>query len=46
MIYKVSERPGRGRYVCIFCGDDVFLENDDDTLPPCASCEMGEFRKG
>ena len=45
MIYKVSERPGQGRYVFLNCGESVLIY-DDDTLPPCVICEEGEFRKG
>lgn len=35
MVYKCGETPGKGRYVCIKCGEDLFLDDDSDELPPC-----------
>ncbi|MFQ5887385.1 MAG: hypothetical protein ACE5HY_01675 [Candidatus Hydrothermarchaeales archaeon] len=45
MPYKVSETPGSGRYECLSCGYEIYLEFDHDLLPPCAKCERGEFIK-
>ena len=45
MTYKCGEKPGKGWYVCIACGEDLYLDQDTDTLPPCAKCEKCEFRK-
>jgi len=39
-----GEKPGKGRYVCINCGQVVILDNDDDVLPPCPKCDGTEFR--
>ncbi len=47
MIYKCGEKPGAGRYVCTneVCGEDLYLDDDTDTLPPCAICEGCEFKR-
>ena len=45
MVYKCGEKPGKGRYVCTNCGEDLNLNDDTDTLPPCTNCEECEFRK-
>jgi len=45
MIYRVSEKPGSGKYVCINCDEDIYLKNYDEPLPPCAYCEENEFKK-
>jgi len=41
-----GEKPGKGRYVCNNCGEDLYLNNDSDTLPPCAKCHGTSFRRG
>lgn len=46
MAYHCGEKSGKGRYVCTKCGEDLFLDENTDTLPPCAKCHNCEFRKG
>jgi len=46
MLYKCGEKPGKGRYVCINCGEDLYLDDSTDTLPPCAKCNKCKFKKG
>jgi len=38
MAYKCGEKPGKGRYICTTCWEDLYLDDDTDTLPPCAKC--------
>ncbi len=46
MAFKCGQKPGVGRYVCLGCGEDLYLDNSTDTLPPCAKCSKCEFRRG
>ncbi|MDP8234413.1 MAG: hypothetical protein P9M06_06410 [Candidatus Saelkia tenebricola] len=46
MSYHCGEKLGKGRYVCLNCGEDLYLDEDTDALPPCAKCKKCEFRKG
>ena len=39
-----GEKPGRGTYTCVKCGQPVRLDDNDDTLPPCQRCKGTEFR--
>lgn len=39
-----GEKPGKGTYVCVNCGQTVTLDDDTDTLPPCPRCNGAEFR--
>ncbi|MCE7699222.1 MAG: caspase family protein [Methanobacterium paludis] len=41
--YKCGQKPGAGRYICKNCGQDLILDNDEDTLPPCANCNKCLF---
>lgn len=41
-----GEKPGKGRYVCTNCGEDLYLDDDTDTLPPCAKCHGTDFDRG
>ncbi|NYB26967.1 MAG: hypothetical protein HVN34_06465 [Methanobacteriaceae archaeon] len=43
--YICGQKPGVGRYICTNCGEDLFLDDDADILPPCAHCERCEFTK-
>jgi len=45
MTYKCGEKPGRGKYVCTKCREDLYLDDDTDTLPPCARCNGCVFEK-
>lgn len=44
-IYKTGSQPGKGRYLCSGCKDDVVLDDDTDRLPPCAKCHKTDFSK-
>ncbi len=46
MSLKCGQKPGAGRYVCVNCGEDLFLDQDTDKLPPCAECKKCEFLRG
>lgn len=41
-----GEKPGIGKYICLKCGKDVNLDDADDTLPPCPSCNGTKFIRG
>lgn len=45
MSYKCGEKPGKGRYICIKCNEDLVLDDNSDKLPPCAKCNGCEFEK-
>ena len=40
-----GEKPGSGTYKCTYCGTIVRLDDPDDKLPPCPSCDNTEFEK-
>lgn len=42
---RTGEKPGIGTYKCKQCGTTVHLDDADDTLPPCPSCDGTEFIK-
>ncbi len=44
-MYICGQRPGKGRYICLKCGEDLHLDNSNDTLPPCAKCHNCKFTK-
>lgn len=31
MSYRCGEKPGKGRYVCLNCGEDLYLDDNTDT---------------
>jgi DNA-directed RNA polymerase subunit RPC12/RpoP len=37
-MYKTGQKPGKGTYQCIACGQLVVLDDRTDTLPPCPKC--------
>ncbi|SHI13457.1 hypothetical protein SAMN02745823_02694 [Sporobacter termitidis DSM 10068] len=39
MAFNIGEKPGRGRYQCVFSDDVVTLETDDDALPACPNTD-------
>ena len=45
MSYKCGQKPGIGRYVCRKCGEDLYLDNSSDPLPPCSKCHNCTFEK-
>ena len=40
-----GEKPGKGTYRCRKCGQEVTLDDDNDTLPPCPRCDGTEWDK-
>ncbi|KNZ40393.1 zinc ribbon-containing protein [Acetobacterium bakii] len=44
-MYKTGEKPGKGIYQCTKCPQQVVLNDDSDTLPPCPKCGHTEFIK-
>lgn len=45
-MYRTGEKPGKGEYYCIECGQNVTLDDNTDTLPPCPRCSNTTYRKG
>ena len=41
-MYKIGQKPGRGRYCCVACSWSVYLDDNSDRLPPCGSCGKGQ----
>ena len=41
-----GEKPGKGKYVCLGCGQTVVLDDKTDTLPPCPKCHGIYYRRG
>ncbi len=39
-----GEKPGKGEYECVNCGQRVTLDDNTDTMPPCPRCNGTEFR--
>ena len=38
-VMKVTgDRPGKGTYVCMTCGQKVVIKDDDEKLPVCPKC--------
>ena len=44
-MYKTGEKPGKGVYECKNCGQQVVLDDYDDTLPPCPRCDDTTYIK-
>lgn len=44
-MYSTGEKPGKGTYKCVACGQIVVLDDNTDTLPPCPSCEKTTYYK-
>ena len=42
---KTGEKPGKGTYRCVACGQTVVLDDATDTLPPCPKCDGSTYRK-
>lgn len=45
-MHTTGEKPGECEYYCIKCGQNVTLDDDTDTLPPCPKCSNTTFIKG
>ncbi|NYT00702.1 MAG: zinc ribbon-containing protein [Methanocellales archaeon] len=46
MVYRCGEKPGKGRYICINCGEDLYLDDEMDAILPCEKCNSCYFQKG
>ncbi|MCK4593436.1 hypothetical protein KAU45_02960 [bacterium] len=44
-MYRCGEKPGKGTYICVKCGQRVRLDDDSDSLPPCPSCQGCDYRR-
>ena len=44
-MYKTGEKPGKGTYKCLACGQTVVLDDHTDTLPPCPKCGATTYYK-
>ena len=44
-MYTTGEKPGKGSYQCMVCGEIVVLDDNTDTLPPCPKCHNTTYRK-
>ena len=45
MLYTTGEHPGFGKYICINCGKALYLDNHNDTLPPCPACHSTKYHR-
>ena len=41
---KTGEKPGKGVYYCLKCGQEIRLDDNTDTMPPCPKCNSTNFR--
>jgi DNA-directed RNA polymerase subunit RPC12/RpoP len=41
---SAGEKPGKGIYVCMTCGEKVTLETNDQKLPVCPKCHGSMYR--
>lgn len=44
-MYTTGQKPGKGTYKCISCGEIVILDDNTDTLPPCPKCHKVHYIK-
>ena len=44
-MYKTGQKPGKGKYQCVSCGQIVILDDRTDTLPPCPNCNKVYYYK-
>ena len=40
---NTGEKPGADTYTCDQCGQEVVLDDNSDTLPPCPKCSGTEY---
>lgn len=45
VMYKTGQKPGKGTYRCVSCGQIVILDDHTDTLPPCPNCDAVYYYK-
>lgn len=39
MAFVMNEKPGKGRYQCVYSDDIIRLRQDDDPLPACPNVD-------
>lgn len=44
-MHSTGEKPGKGDYVCVDCGQIIKLDDNTDTLPPCPKCNGTKYIK-
>lgn len=44
-MHKTGEKPGIGTYACFNCGQEVYLNDSTDRLPPCPRCTESLYIK-
>ncbi len=44
-MYSTGEKPGKGRYQCVKCGEVITLDDNSDILPPCPRCHGTKWNK-
>jgi DNA-directed RNA polymerase subunit RPC12/RpoP len=44
-MYKTGDKPGKGKYRCMQCGEIVTLDDQNDTLPTCPLCHATDWTK-
>jgi len=40
---RTGEKPGTGTYTCRICRQQISLDDETDTMPPCSRCNHTEF---
>ncbi|NOU17355.1 MAG: hypothetical protein HOO91_07350 [Bacteroidales bacterium] len=44
-MYTTGEKPGKGLYKCVKCGEVIRLDDNSDVLPPCPQCHGTKWTK-
>ncbi len=42
---STGDKPGKGTYQCVNCGELMIVRNPNDTLPPCSRCSNTQFEE-
>jgi hypothetical protein len=42
-VSTTGQKPGKGVYTCTKCGQQVVLDDESDTLPPCPRCNGTKY---
>ena len=45
MSVTTGQKPGKGNYTCVACGETIVLDDESDKLPPCPKCSKTEYTK-
>lgn len=43
-MHEAGEKPGKGIYVCMICGEKIIIENSEQKLPVCPKCRGSLYR--